>query len=311
MRFLLAALLALRGLAAALASGGPNSSSPLPAAHGAALIRSESAQASGVAEAEALVEVEVGPGGPEAPERDEAASTELSRLQTSDAHPLASLMVVRAAGGVKMFLPIGHVVALYNPKYRRFVKMSKDDMVASKETSETDFYKTWAEERFLMVDAGKDDIAFHSKAHNRFISMDGTKGDMRLSSVKGADALPEDWTWETFTPVEADGGNIAFYCKVHKKFMLMRNTGIMKTSRTSSMTKPRWASQKFKIIDFGWKDTDVNYPFPAVYAKTEDVTQLESTIRDLRADVEMVQGLARKAHSGSGKGATPTHAEAA
>merc|ERR1740138_1416665 len=92
----------------------------------------------------------------------------------------------------------GSVVALHSKVHGRFVRMNADgNMDGSGHKGIDELPSDWTWERFKVVDAGRNEIAFWSEIHNRYIRMN-SNGNMDFSDPKGIDELPHDWTWERF-----------------------------------------------------------------------------------------------------------------
>jgi len=101
------------------------------------------------------------------------------------------------------------------------------------------------------VPIGKE-VAFHSKAHNRYIRMNsGTYADS--SDPKSATDLPRSWGWEKFLVVDAGKGDIALHCASHNRFLRMTNKKNIDRSGTKDKTKlpSGWTWERFKAVNAG------------------------------------------------------------
>merc|ERR1711937_693334 len=116
---------------------------------------------------------------------------------------------------------VGHMISIYSPKQKKYLRMNnKGDIDVSPTRKYGSIPDRWEGARFLVVNAGNDQVALHSPRFNRFIRMRNNK-DMDASSSRAALALPLGWSWERFTAVRAGDGEVAFHNKVHKRFLRM------------------------------------------------------------------------------------------
>eukprot|EP00747_Dinoflagellata_sp_TGD_P031070 gnl/TRDRNA2_/TRDRNA2_135053_c0_seq1.p1 gnl/TRDRNA2_/TRDRNA2_135053_c0~~gnl/TRDRNA2_/TRDRNA2_135053_c0_seq1.p1 ORF type:complete len:723 (+),score=125.29 gnl/TRDRNA2_/TRDRNA2_135053_c0_seq1:138-2171(+) len=111
----------------------------------------------------------------------------------------------------------------------------------------------WTWERFVVVDAGKGEFAFHSEIHNRFIRMHQNV-KMDNSGTKDFNKLPAGWTWERFVPVEVGDGKIALHSRIHGRFIRLRadnNLADGSDKKQRNALPPGWTWERFQVLDLG------------------------------------------------------------
>jgi hypothetical protein len=144
----------------------------------------------------------------------------------------------------------GSVVALHSKVHGRFVRMNADgNMDGSGHKGIDELPSDWTWERFKVVDAGRNEIAFWSEIHNRYIRMN-SNGNMDFSDPKGIDELPDDWTWERFEVVDAGYGEWALWSKVHNRFMRLHADGNMDGSghKGKNELPHDWTWERFNVL---------------------------------------------------------------
>jgi hypothetical protein len=222
-----------------------------------------------------------------------------------DHHPLGTLLAVRAAGGVKMYLPIGHVVAIYNSHTQRFVRMSDwaAISVSAKRTAEN-FNTSWTWERFVLVDAGGLDVALYSTASGRFLQMKAANPPtaaftwLGASAEKPLDELAESDEMERFQPVEGGGDHIGFFSPKQKRFLsITTQSGKEEVGGSEQVMGPpvlpqMWLHARFKILDFNYYKANANYPYANTYDRVAKLRQELKRLRAQLTEAELLRGRA-------------------
>ena len=79
---------------------------------------------------------------------------------------------------------------------------------------------SWTWERFVCVDVGNGEIAFHNTQWNRFLQLNN-HGKVGRSSECSRDFLPSHWDWERFKLKDMGNGHFALWSTAWKKFVKM------------------------------------------------------------------------------------------
>ena len=81
----------------------------------------------------------------------------------------------------------------------------------------------WQYERFRVVDAGDDLVAFHNARLNRFVRLHH-RGALDMAEAKSYYHLPGSWRAERFRVVDVGGGRVAINCVHHRRFVQMTSS---------------------------------------------------------------------------------------
>jgi surface protein len=108
----------------------------------------------------------------------------------------------------------------------------------------------WEWEKFVVVDAGRGQIALHNTNTNRFCRMSGS--DMDSGNPTDVDKLNPKWAYEPFTVV-ADGGigEVALYNTYHKRFWRMAGNDMVRSDEMEKLGPPpqhSWLRFKPKLV---------------------------------------------------------------
>ncbi|CAE7614462.1 unnamed protein product [Symbiodinium sp. CCMP2592] len=142
----------------------------------------------------------------------------------------------------------GSTIALYNAKWRRYLRMNDEaDMDGSSTKDFDEFPSGWEWERFTVVDAGNGQIALHSSKHNRFVKMGGNR-DMMASDVKAANELPSHWTNELFTVVYVGDGEIGLHNPYRNRYIRLGDGNCDASEEQSDAgIRDGWTWERFRV----------------------------------------------------------------
>ncbi|CAE7771562.1 unnamed protein product, partial [Symbiodinium sp. CCMP2456] len=143
-----------------------------------------------------------------------------------------------------MALKPGTQVALYSPKYGRYVKMNDKGLTRSWTMTGYGIPDHWTRERFTVVDAGGGQIALHCAKYNRYVGIGGR------SPKRDVHDFPKGWNSERFIVVEAGNGEVGFYNKAHNRFLKMKHNGMTFSPHPSEkgVLPSNWNKERFRIL---------------------------------------------------------------
>mmetsp|Transcript_33947 Transcript_33947/g.79011 ORF Transcript_33947/g.79011 Transcript_33947/m.79011 type:complete len:349 (-) Transcript_33947:93-1139(-) len=169
-----------------------------------------------------------------------------SSFKLSEEANETELSQASSGGGLYSF---GSTVAIYNPRYSRFVQMNKgSNSMTSKPSSRIHLEMFETYERFIIVDAGGGKIGLHNSLNNRFLKMSG--GSMMTSPIKAASNLPvPGWESEYFEIIDGGNGEVGLYNRHHQRFVSMSGGGVIYGSPQRGDTLPHdWYDQRFFLV---------------------------------------------------------------
>merc|ERR1719171_1379392 len=171
--------------------------------------------------------------------------------------------------GSRGLLKVGDTVALWNPTWKRFMRMNGgrylDKSPNDSNSRNMRVPHNWYWERFKVVDGGMGEIALWNKAHKRFIRMQPGNGHPRMdrSGVRNDGSLPDNWSWERFKVVRLKKKA----CRLNNNWQtVLDNANTRGTSAWGGIHKVR-AQGYQQYYDSPTKQWVVRIKWPEVYLK--------------------------------------------
>ncbi|OLP96072.1 hypothetical protein AK812_SmicGene21737 [Symbiodinium microadriaticum] len=199
---------------------------------------------------------------------DELQQIELAGEEASEHKQGRSLVSLDHNGTGKDVSPhwcVGKTVALWNHAHQHYARMSdhRVERGAKGWREWNDMPYSWTWERFVCVDVGNGEVAFHNTQWNRFIRMH-SNGKIDRSSECSRDFIPGGWSWERFKLKDVGNGEVGIWSPHWKKFMQMQHGSELKSKSRSSIDDfPSWMTwEKFRIQEVV-KASSISYWFCA------------------------------------------------
>ncbi|CAE7674698.1 unnamed protein product [Symbiodinium pilosum] len=175
---------------------------------------------------------------------EQQASTDIKHAQALPSTPLSAVGLNASAAA---HWCVGKTVALWNHAHQHYIRMSNSRIEKGAKGWKNDMPYSWTWERFVCVDVGNGELAFHSTEHNRFLRLNN--GVMDRSNECSKDFIPDNWTWERFKLKDMGNGHFALFNQAWKKVMKMdHGNAVVTISRNSVNSIPSsWTWEKFYI----------------------------------------------------------------
>lgn len=150
-------------------------------------------------------------------------------------------------------LSVGTQVALWNPIWKRFIRMRPDNNLLDKSGQRNDksLPTGWTWEQFRVVEGKNGLIALWSPMWKHFLRMHRDIAQLDKSGRKDQPYhLPDGWTWERFKVIDAKDGYIALWNPTHRRFVRMPSGTYMDKSgiRDNGSLPSNWTWEKFWVV---------------------------------------------------------------
>jgi len=186
------------------------------------------------------------------PERVQLAGANAAKTpaEQEQGRSLLSLTLNETGKDVSPHSCVGKTVALWNHAHQHYMRMSdhRVERGAHGWRDRNDMPYSWTWERFVCVDVGNGEIAFHNTQWNRFLQLNN-HGKVGRSSECSRDFLPSHWDWERFKLKDMGNGHFALWSTAWKKFVKMdHGSAITSVARSGINDIPSWWTwEKFYI----------------------------------------------------------------
>jgi len=141
----------------------------------------------------------------------------------------------------------GKQVALWNPFYKRFIKVNHNSKIKSTGKKDNGILPSkWNKAKFKIINIGKNLVGLWNIESKKFLRTN-KKGNLSLSSIRINGDLPKSWNKSKFKVVGDLNEKFSLWNLFHEKFIRMFQSGNIKMGHKKSYNSSTKIGEKFKL----------------------------------------------------------------